>query len=672
MAHPKNLFLLQILILHLWTISVYGGQGWKHIPEIPAGRRAQYLLLKKDGGYKYGYDTGDGSSAFQSASGANEVTGNFAYIGTDGQKKGLQYTSGVSGFLPNLPPASSIPTGPLPSVNLAKSFGIANGLAPTTPDNGAPGDSSYSFSFDTGSYQRHETSDANLNIVGSYQYTGDDGQHNVQYSAGSATGFLANVDGTQYPGQPVPASPGAGQANVPVYPISSPGYSPSGTIPGDDGSTGDATYSFSYSVDGQSRDESSDAQGNVQGTYSYVDPTGTQQKVDYAAGDNTGFVVKKISSDSSKAFTKTGIQTPIIKPSAAYVPTAPSSSYDVSGPSDASYSFGYETSDQSRKESSDVNGNVQGSFSFIAKDGERKTVDYSAGSQTGFIATGAHLPTPPSPLAPSGSPSLTKSFPPSPQLPQPSYVPSSIPSGPAISSASPIAPDGSYSFSFQADDHSRTESGDANGNVKGSYSFITKDDGVRRLVDYQAGSATGFVANVSPGSAPSQAAAKTYFPESPTSNGYPSYQSPLPSQSSQNEGNGDASYAYSYQTDSSSKQETSDTKGNVAGSFTFLGGDGLSRTVQYTSKNDEGFIATGDHLPKVAPFQSVAGSVPQLPSINRNGFGIKGSSHSYNANALTQTKSSITGGSKISDFLLHTYLPPDSEKFGYIFDTKVN
>jgi len=37
--------------------------------------------------------------------------------------------------------------------------------------------------------------------------------------------------------------------------------------------------------------------------------------------------------------------------------------------------------------------NVKGSFKFIADDGVERSIKYTAGSSTGFVAEGAHLPT---------------------------------------------------------------------------------------------------------------------------------------------------------------------------------------------------------------------------------------------------------------------------------------
>ncbi|XP_043243160.1 ice-structuring glycoprotein-like [Amphibalanus amphitrite] len=59
---------------------------------------------------------------------------------------------------------------------------------------------------------------------------------------------------------------------------------------------------------------------------------------------------------------------------------------------DGSYEFSYTTGDSSRYESADAALNVNGNFEFVADDAQRRRVDYKAGADTGFIASGAHLP----------------------------------------------------------------------------------------------------------------------------------------------------------------------------------------------------------------------------------------------------------------------------------------
>ena len=68
------------------------------------------------------------------------------------------------------------------------------------------------------------------------------------------------------------------------------------------------------------------------------------------------------------------------------------STYGQESYNDGSYEFSYTTSDSSRHESADAANNVKGNFEFVADDAQRRRVDYRAGAETGFIASGVHLP----------------------------------------------------------------------------------------------------------------------------------------------------------------------------------------------------------------------------------------------------------------------------------------
>ncbi len=52
----------------------------------------------------------------------------------------------------------------------------------------------------------------------------------------------------------------------------------------------DASYSFGFTSDDHSRDETADRDGNIVGTYTYVDAAGVTRTVAYRAGAGTGFV----------------------------------------------------------------------------------------------------------------------------------------------------------------------------------------------------------------------------------------------------------------------------------------------------------------------------------------------------------------------------------------------
>lgn len=51
-------------------------------------------------------------------------------------------------------------------------------------------------------------------------------------------------------------------------------------------------------------------------------------------------------------------------------------------------------------------------------------------------------------------------------------------------------------------------------------------------------------------------------------------------------------YSYNYDAGLSSKTETADDQGNVEGSYTYVDGAGVKRTVTYTVKGNKGVLKT--------------------------------------------------------------------------------
>lgn len=560
---------------------------------------------------------------------------------------------------------------------------VVSSIANTHTDN-TNSDASYSFNIDTDSYKRHESSDTNGNIKGQYSYLSTiGGNHQVNYKAGSETGFVASVDN--------------GKVGIPAV---------SSNLEGAEISSGDASYNFQYSSKGHSRNEESDNGGNVKGSYSYIGGDGVERKVDYEAGGDKGFVIKGVTSNQVNGYDV--FSAGRIQGSNSGYGNLVVNSVAVdgnSGSQSGAYSFGYNAENHDRQESADEGGNVQGNYSFVSMDdGVRRTVTYKAGAGKGFVAQGAHLPAPQNPSStayssvvnsyPSLSYSSLVSVPISPVVSQTNtysgqYIaPSSPVQTPVIIQTEPSGQsgeksDGSYSFSYETDDQARQESSDSNGNVQGSYSFIAKDDGLRRTVNYEAGAQRGYKATAShiPSVQISQVNAKLSHKvnnlngvqaqsydvgktsdgsysfayetddqsrkESADSNGNVqgsysfvasndgirrtvNYEAtaglgflargshlPAPTNSAvenqqsliknsvynaeQNDLSKDNAYSYSYKTDSSSKQETSDAQGNVVGAFSYIGGDGINRNVQYTA-GSQGFVATGEHLPRQNAF----------------------------------------------------------------------
>ncbi|KAJ9601230.1 hypothetical protein L9F63_000610 [Diploptera punctata] len=603
--------------------------------------------LNKDGSYSFSYNTAD-QSREESGDAYNNIRGSYSFkANNDGLTRRVDYAAGAdTGFvaqgshLPVAPTATNVALAPI-ALPLAYGYPATQLNAPVfesisaedkSTSGGLQSDGSYSFSYDAGDHSRQETGDSHNNIHGSFSFRAkDDGlTRRVDYQAGPATGFVAK--GVHLPvtqGFAVPSSDYTLNQGNSAYPGSNGAYSSDydlqtdavSTYSADEGSSGDASYSFSYSTGDSSRKETSDAHGNVKGQYSFVAKDGIQRKLDYTAGAGIGFVVK---GGQLPAGTDIGYTAGVVGYSTrdpGYTGATQYSDTSSGIHPDGSYSFSYQAGDHIREESADAKNNVRGSFSYSSKDdGQARRVDYQAGAGIGFIAKGSHLP---------GASSNQIGY--------------SIPSdgtsdtyGQANSHQS--SGDGSYSFSYNAGDHSREESGDPYGNVRGRFSFVAKDDGQTRHVEYEAGAEKGFIAQGAHLPVPgAPIAIKSYKAATGSSDGL----------------NGDPSYSYSYQTDSSSKQESSDSQGNIVGSFTFVGGDGVSRSVQYTSRGDEGFVASGTHLPSSG--RAVVNNVLDSKSVE-----------------YARTSSHVkSGDASNSGFHLHKYMPPENpHKFGYIFDTK--
>jgi hypothetical protein len=499
-------------------------------------------------------------------------------------------------------------------------------------------------------------------VKGSYSFKAkDDGRtRHVDYTAGSATGFVATG------------------SHLPVPPP------PSGN-----------TVLFGYSSQGQRSPESfgqpSSSSFSQSGHSTYSATDGIQRKVDYTSGERKVSLAK----DAFSVGLTSGKPTSF----GSFSHTAAGESSTSSGlQRDGSFSFSYDAGDHSRQESGDAQNNVRGSYSFVAKDdGQTRHVEYEAGAATGFVAKGAHLPVAASPSdtasdhysyssRPSGSSysagtgfiakgphnSIGTSVPTSGLDAKGVGYSQSFASSPSTGSDNAVvqkAPDGSYYFSYNAGDHSREETSDDRGNIRGKYSFTTKDDGKTREVVYEAGAEKGFIAKGAhiPVSGATSTFSGAFDRQSSSASGFfgstsndfshwtsPASQAIAVGSSQGDQSNGDSSYSYSYQTDSSSKQESSDAQGNVVGRFSYLGGDGVTRNVHYTARDNEGFIVSGENIPAGTAEASAAFDASSIPSADAR------FSHTKSINVAP------------ANFRLQKFLPPESpRKFGYIFDTKI-
>ena len=142
-------------------------------------------------------------------------------------------------------------------------------------------DPSYDFAFNTPTYKRQESGGPRGDVTGSYSYMDDAGEwHNVAFEAGSQTGFHIKTpfpDSTPYGG---------------VF-FTGPDGRPSGPPRGRTSiqRSVDGSYRFTSSGPDQRRTEVSDAQGNVRGSYTYIDDKGVQRSVHYIAGPNIGYKI---------------------------------------------------------------------------------------------------------------------------------------------------------------------------------------------------------------------------------------------------------------------------------------------------------------------------------------------------------------------------------------------
>ncbi|XP_047492212.1 uncharacterized protein LOC125041372 [Penaeus chinensis] len=613
------------------------------IPTVGLGARSQYYVLHDDGTFKYGYDTGDGAYESAMANAPGDVSGSFGYKDASGADIKLDYTANDQGFLVS---GSHLPVAPVADTPLVSTKSAASTYdAPKVPS---------------------------------------------QSSVASQPGA---------PSQPVAVSAPFEEAQVRSSAL------------------GDGSYSFSYETQRSSRHETADALNNVRGRYSFIADDNVNRQIQYVAGADTGYIAEGDSLPQGPPVpgAETGIPTGRILPvlseeeanklaaatsgSAGASPStgatyssssgSPSTGATYSSPRDstardASYSFSYDAGQSSRSESADPNLNVQGTFSFDADDGIRRTVNYVAGSATGFVAEGDHLPVAsdvPSSESDtqSSSPSVvsTKSASPAPSRPtaQPKLVAPAAPAEEAQVRSSALG-DGSYSFSYETQSSSRHESADALNNVRGRYSFVADDD-VNRQIQYVAGADTGYIAEGdSLPQGPPVPGAETGIPtgrilpvlSEEEANALAGVSPLLKSGEGSDiaDTQADASYKFAFDSDSYSRTEEADADGNIVGSYTYVDEEGKEHTVSFVAGRKTGFLpkaAAGEATPVAAV--SPAYSSPSRPSTVT---AVKA------ASPLTTTKtagSSATAGSHtsqvIGDVLLHQYNAVNSPKYGYVF-----
>ncbi|XP_042242071.1 probable secreted beta-glucosidase adg3 [Homarus americanus] len=462
MVSWTSLALLSALAVSALSLPRPDESAYK-IPQVGTGRRSQYYVLHDDGTYKYGFDTGEG--AFESAKlkYAGRLDGEFGYRDPDGNNIRVQYEAGEGGFNPR--------GDHLPATH--PDFDAAHAAARSRPPfvdslANTNTDASYGFQFSEDGLSRSEQSDSDGNVRGSYTYTDEEGRtRSYSYTAGRGIGFV--VEGDDLP-----------QA------ADAPGSTPAATRL----SSGAGRFSSqSYGTAGIAAVRTTPTFGvpTVRARPATSSVSSTSRFGSGSIGSHTSSILRTPTSSFTAAtprrtgFTRTPTQysSPSSRPSARPYTGQfePANTRSQVSP-DGGYAFAYETSSHSQAESGDRDNNVAGNFEFVAEDdGQRRAIKYEAGSRTGFIAEGPHIPVGPEvPGAPSGQPTGR-------------IVP--VQEVPFVDPLADSIADASYNFAFDSEQYSRSESADADGNVRGTYTVVD-DDGTRRTYQFQAGEGIGF------------------------------------------------------------------------------------------------------------------------------------------------------------------------------------
>merc|ERR1719162_521491 len=445
----------------------------------------------------------------------------------------------------------------------------------------------------------------------------------------------------------------------------------------------DASYSFKYDNEFSSREETADPNGDVKGKYAYTNELGSTIIVHYSAGANKGFVIENMDeieeameeAQEAVSYAEMAIdafsddevveETDPIEEASIYFeqPTIDQDTWIQS----KSYSFSVSGSDNglTRSETADENGAVTGTYTIPDVNGDPIVVKYRAGPLTGFVIENFdEVQARTDPASASVSQDLS----------QISGIASSVVPEPIITYAQEIistAPvevievnepfvdplheensDRSYQFSYgsEQDDSLRQEESDADGNIKGKYSYVNAE-GNTILVKYSAGPDQGFVVENeqelkgSVEKATNEAAKKVKrrrmkvvkrprikaepLPSYETAPSQNSYQAPHPgipsiyvAPAKQNtyqdvevdllptsvtdvdynnheENAADLSYSFNVQSENSSYEENQDQEGERTGSYSYIDANGQNVVVRYRAGKD-GFVILNpdDVLPK--------------------------------------------------------------------------
>ncbi|TRY78323.1 hypothetical protein TCAL_15358, partial [Tigriopus californicus] len=419
----------------------------------------------------------------------------------------------------------------------------------------------YKFGYSSQGGKREESSDYQGNVVGSYIQIGVDGEpFEVRYTAGSERGFvIENIDEVRRRTTPIVEEVGApsaagtvdvaytndGHASQPqqfVQPAQQTHtsqiqrnsfqgmntkqqsnsillqYNNENQQPQTGPEEGPAEepfmeFDFGYSNALGSHNSNGDNSGNVRGEYSYPTADGQTIKVQYKVNPTSGFVIeneaelKKTLEVQSISNTQHQQQISQIVPITTTA-TRPQLGYSndnqqtqpqqkALGEEYAAYNFGYSYDLNSRKETADNSGNVNGEYSYVDANGENVRVQYKAGPQIGFVIENGEEPQGSPVQAQNGFAYQSQINAAGQQALDYPELPKEDHSGHQQLAQGKKQNEEEikykpYSFNYQGDESSRFEESDASGAVRGQYNYINAE-GNTILVQYSASPDTGFV-----------------------------------------------------------------------------------------------------------------------------------------------------------------------------------
>ena len=688
----------------------------------------QHYEENSDASYTFGYSD-DSKTRQEESDSEGNVRGQYSYINAEGNQIVVKYIAGPQiGFVieneeelaqsvnkatadgaivaaaavksqqaASASAASAAPAAPAAPSAPAYSFNAENVGAQANEqdqDYDENADASYAFGYSDDSKTRQEESDSKGNVRGTYSYVNAQGNEIVvKYSAGTKTGFVieneaelaqsinkATADGASVAAAAVKAtsthtSSVSSASAAPAAPAA-PAYSSNTKNTAAQSSqqdldyeeNSDASYSFGYSDVSGTRKEESDSQGNVRGSYSYINAEGNEIVVKYIAGPEIGFVVEneeELTNSVNKATAEGAVvaaaavktQQAASAGSSAHVASVATASavaqeyssntkntasqanqqdQDYEDNADASYSFGYSDVSGTRKEESDSEGNVRGSYSYINAEGNEIIVKYIAGPEIGFVveneeelSTSVNKATADGAIVAAAAvkaheaASASSSGPAAPAAPAAPAYSSNTKNTAAQSNQQDLDyeenSDASYSFGYSDVSGTRKEESDSQGNVRGSYSYINAE-GNEIVVRYIAGPEIGFVVEneeelstsvnkaTAEGAVVAAAAVKAQQAASAGSSAHTASVATAPaaaheyssntkntaSQANQQdqdyEDNADASYSFGYSEASGSRMEESDSQGNVRGSYSYINAEGNTIIVKYIAGPQIGFV----------------------------------------------------------------------------------